>query len=79
MSPEAVQIAESLRKKLREVEAAYERAADEYKRLISASENTSIDDAAVVDGMLALRAMVIHQQARLEYEQALRMFTDFAL
>jgi hypothetical protein len=81
MRPEAVQVAESLREKLEEAQASYRRATDEYKRLMSISrETSSLNDPALVDGLHAMRrAIVIHEQARLEYQQALKAFNDFIL
>jgi hypothetical protein len=81
MRPEGFQVAESLREKVDQAQASYRRATDEYKRLMSISRGTSsLDDPGLVDGMHALRrAMAIHQQARLEYQQALKTFTDFIL
>jgi hypothetical protein len=81
MHPEGVQVAELLREKLDEAQADYQRATNEYKRLMAmSSETSSLDDPALVDGLNAMRrAMAIHKQARLNYEQALKAFTDFIL
>jgi hypothetical protein len=81
MRRDAIPVAESLREKLHEAQAAYERARDEYKRLMNISrETSSLDDPGLVDGMHAVRrALVIHRQARVVYEQALKAFTDFVL
>ncbi|PWU03483.1 MAG: hypothetical protein C5B51_18875 [Terriglobia bacterium] len=75
------EISLSLRRRLEEAQAAYQRATTEYRRLTSISAATEHpEDPGLVDGTFALRqAMRLHRHARLKYERALKEFTDFIL
>ena len=75
------QLAVALRRKLQDAEAVYKAAKDEYRQLMSSSEDTSdLKDPALSDGNLALRrAIRLHRDARTKYQNALKEFTDFIL
>jgi hypothetical protein len=81
MHLERIPVEESLRQKLNETQAAYRRAMDEYRRLMAISTDTSdLQNPALVDGNHAVRrAILIHQQARVKYEQALKAFNEFVI
>ena len=68
-----------LREKVKQAEVSYRRATDEYKRLMSIfTDTSSLDDLGLVEGPLR-HALVIQQQARVIYDQALKTFNDFIL
>jgi hypothetical protein len=68
----------SLRRKLEEALAAYQLATNEYRRLTAISTDTfETNPLALSDGIVALKqAINIHQKALLNYQSALRAFTD---
>jgi hypothetical protein len=75
------QLEQSLLQELDKARLAYRRATAEYKSLMVISGDTSdLSDPGLVDGLHALRrALIIHRQSRLDYEQALKAFSDFVL
>jgi hypothetical protein len=70
---EGARIARSLQERLLQAHAAYRQAIDDCKRLKSGQ---APDEA--VDSDEALRqAVMVHQQAKLNFEQVLRDLSDF--
>jgi hypothetical protein len=71
----------ALQRKLREAQRAYQRAVSEYRRLIAISSDTSaVDDPGRVDGNHAFhQALITHGRARVDYERALKEFTEHVL
>jgi hypothetical protein len=76
MRPDAVHVAKSLRQNLSEAVAAYRRATDEYGRLMISSPGNrpSVDDDPAVR-----HALMIHEQARRKFQQALEELSEFLL
>jgi hypothetical protein len=71
---EGARIARSLQEKLLQAHAAYRVAIGECQRLKSAQASDEANDA----GDEALRqAVMVHQQAKLNFEQALRDLSQF--
>jgi len=77
----SVELAAKLRRELDHAGTEYERATAEYKRLMNVSRDVfRLDDPVIADGSYAIRqALRIHRSARLQYERALRNFTDYIL
>ena len=79
MRPKGEDVENQLREKVEQAEASYRRATDEYNRLMSISTDTSsLDDLGLVEDARR-HALVIQEQARLIYDQALKTFNDFIL
>jgi hypothetical protein len=81
METRSPELLESLERKLREAQASYLRAMQEYRRLMSTSRSTSdLNDPGFVDGQHALsKALRIHRHARVRYERRLQDFTEYVL
>jgi hypothetical protein len=69
MRSERKQVPESLRQRLQEALIGYRRSIDEYRATISGSSGTSTG--------VEHRAVLIHEQSRRNFEQALKDFNDF--
>ena len=75
------EISERLRLKPEEAKVVYDRACQQYNRLMAiAADTDTLEEPAFQDGIYAMRkAMQVHRQARLQYQHALKDFTDFIL
>jgi hypothetical protein len=69
MRSEGEQVPESLRQRLQEALIGYRRSIDEYRTAISASSGNSTG--------VEHRAVLIHEQSRRNFVQALKDFNDF--
>lgn len=81
METRSSEVAAVLQRKVHEAEVAYQRAREEYQRLMTVARATANpSDPGLVDGQHAVvRALRIHCFARRKYEDALRQFTEFIL
>lgn len=81
MEIRSTEVTAALETKVRQAEAAYQRARQEYQRLITLSRMThDLADPGFMDGQHALaKALKIHRHARENYERALQQFTDYIL
>jgi hypothetical protein len=81
MGTRAIDLSISLKRKLADAQAEYQRASAECQRLMCiAADIRGLDDTGNVDGHHALsQALKIHRHARLKYETALREFTEYIL
>jgi len=75
------EVSKRLYRKLDNARQSYQRAIAEYRDLMAISAQTAdAKDPGLIDGNHAMRrAMQVHRLARLQYENALREFTDFVL